>query len=108
MKIKETKTHFIAICTQDNEGGTIMKVGTSMGKISKATGGFAGATACLVELNIAFSKFHEIQASKKESLIEKVIEQMRVDIAEGDVSAIAEMLTRLDKKVLKAFLPEGK
>lgn len=41
-------------------------------------------------------------------LIDAVIEQIEQDIADGDVEALAEMLTYLPKEVLKYYLPEEK
>jgi hypothetical protein len=106
MKIKETKTHFVAICTEDNEGGTIFKVGMSMGKMSKTTGGFAGATACLVELNKACKEhYFDKEEEKKQILVDKVIEEIKKDIACGDVTALDELLKFLPTERLKAYLP---
>jgi hypothetical protein len=56
MKIKETKTNFIAICTEEREKETCFLVGDCMAKISKKTGKFIGATACMLELNEAYNK----------------------------------------------------
>jgi len=42
----------------------------------------------------------------KEKLIEAVIEQIKTDIADGDLTAIAEMLERLPEAVLRGYLPE--
>lgn len=39
-------------------------------------------------------------------LIEAVIEQMKKDFEEGDVTAIYELLEFLPKKYLKGYLPE--
>jgi hypothetical protein len=39
---------------------------------------------------------------------EKVIEQIKTDINDGDVTAIYEMLQQVPKDVLIAYLPEEK
>ena len=40
-------------------------------------------------------------------VIDAVIEQMKVDFANDDSTAIVELLTRLDRPTLLAYLPEG-
>jgi hypothetical protein len=42
----------------------------------------------------------------KEKLINAVIEQIKTDIENGDLTAIAEMLERLPRETLAAYLPE--
>jgi hypothetical protein len=48
----------------------------------------------------------EKSMSDLQILIEAVIEQMKQDIAEGDVTAIEELLMRVPSPVLKGYLPE--
>ena len=59
MKIKETKTSFVAIATEDNEGNTCIKEGDIMGKMSKENGKFFGATVCMIELVIRLSAYYD-------------------------------------------------
>lgn len=42
-----------------------------------------------------------------ESLIDRVIEQMLIDIEGGDLSAIEELLKSCTFESLEAYLPEG-
>jgi hypothetical protein len=42
----------------------------------------------------------------KMALIDAVIAQIKVDIADGNYDAIAEMLDYLPNKVMESFLPE--
>ena len=44
----------------------------------------------------------------KEELVDAVLEQIKKDVAEGDVTAIEELLLFLDNKKLISYLPEGK
>ncbi len=48
----------------------------------------------------------EKSMSDLQILIEAVIEQMKQDIAKGDVTAIEELLMRVPSPVLKGYLPE--
>ena len=41
-----------------------------------------------------------------ETLIDKVLEQIQIDILNEDLTAIAELLSRLPEDVLKGYLPE--
>jgi len=45
-------------------------------------------------------------ANEKFLLVESVIEQIKVDLANGDTTAIEEMLVFLDDERLRAYLPE--
>lgn len=42
----------------------------------------------------------------KDCLVDAVIDQIRLDIINGDVSALSEMLKFLDNEVLQSYLPE--
>jgi hypothetical protein len=48
----------------------------------------------------------EEKSSKKQILIDRVIEQIKKDVAEGDVTALDELLRFIPTKYLKGFLPE--
>jgi hypothetical protein len=43
---------------------------------------------------------------KMQTILDKVLEQIKRDVAAEDMTAIAEMLTRLPEAVLKNYLPE--
>lgn len=106
MIIKETKTKFIAICDNENEGGTTFKVGTTMGTMKKDNGGFQGATACLIELNKAFTAYQDKLYESKNALLDKVVAQLRNDLNSGDLTALYELLEFIPKENLEAYLPE--
>lgn len=42
----------------------------------------------------------------KQALIDSVLDQIQQDIANGDLTAIEEMLQHLPVEILQAFLPE--
>jgi hypothetical protein len=43
---------------------------------------------------------------KEDEIYDKVLEQIKKDVADGDVSAIDELLRFVPKKNLEAYLPE--
>lgn len=43
----------------------------------------------------------------KQALIDSVLDQIQQDIANGDLTAIEEMLQHLPVKILQGFLPEN-
>ena len=43
---------------------------------------------------------------KEDELYDKVLEQIKQDVADGDLSAIDELLRFVPKENLKAYLPE--
>ena len=45
-------------------------------------------------------------ANAKARLIDLVIEQIRLDFENGDLTALEELLVQLDDNVLKSYLPE--
>ena len=45
-------------------------------------------------------------AAGKSALIDAVIDQIKLDLANGDVTALEEMLVQLDNSVLQGYLPE--
>ena len=59
MKILKKGNYFKAYTTIKNEGGTVTKVGDSIGSISIKTGKFTGATASLIELYNHLEKYKE-------------------------------------------------
>ena len=42
----------------------------------------------------------------KQQVIEQVIDQIKLDLANGDMTALEEMLVQLDNSVLQGYLPE--
>jgi len=76
----------------------------SYGKIHMDTGRFIGDTRCLVEL----SKFQETykEETYKQEIVDKVLEEIKKDVADGDMTAIEELLKFLPIKNLKDYLPE--
>jgi hypothetical protein len=50
-------------------------------------------------------KFEREKATK--SLVDKVIDQMKLDFSHGDFTAIEEMLKTVDENTLQGYLPEG-
>ena len=89
--IKKQGNYFVAYDTVDKK--------RSYGKINIDTGKFAGDTRCLIVL----SEFQEV---RKQELIDKVIEQFKQDINEGDLTAIDGLLQLIPIKTLKDYLPE--
>lgn len=77
----------------------VVETRKSYGKIHIDSGKFVGDTRCLVTLT-------EHQAKHKQEIIDKVLEQIKIDVAEGDLTAIEELLTFLPIKNLKNYLPE--
>ena len=69
------------------------------GRINIDTGKFVGDTRCLVALS-------EYQDKHKQGIIDSVLEQIKKDVAEGDLTAIEELLGFLPIKNLKNYLPE--
>ena len=69
------------------------------GRINIDTGKFVGDTRCLVALS-------EYQDKHKQGIIDSVLEQIQKDVAEGDLTAIEELLGFLPIKNLKGYLPE--
>jgi len=106
MRTKETKTAFIAICTEPNEKETCFDVGDKMGEVSKKTGKFAGATVCMIELRNMYKGFMDNKENEKQKIVDDVISQMKKDFEEGDLTAIDELLKFVPIEFLKGYLPE--
>lgn len=47
-----------------------------------------------------------VAEQKYPSLIDRVIDQIKTDVAQGDVTAVEELLKTVDVDVLVAYLPE--
>jgi hypothetical protein len=44
---------------------------------------------------------------KQKSLIDKVLDQIKLDVSHGDFTAIEELLLKVDEKILRGYLPEA-
>ena len=71
----------------------------SYGKINIDTGKFTGDTRCLIVLT-------EIQENNKQFIIDKVIEEIKKDVACNDLTAVDELLKYVPIKNLQSYLPE--
>ncbi len=97
-KIKKKGNFYVAYDTIDKA--------KTYGKINATTGKFIGDTRCLVALNLHFAKKTAENGDKKQVLIDEVIEHIKKDILDGDVSALDELLKVIPVENLKAYLPE--
>ena len=89
-KIKKVGNYFVAHDITDKK--------RTYGRINIQTGKFVGDTRCLVVLTEHNDKF-------KQSLIDEVLEEIKKDIASGDLTAIEELLRFTPYKNLMAYLP---
>lgn len=112
MKIKKKGNYFVAyrdendINTPDGVGmNSRIKIGDSLGKINIKTGRFIGNTVCLIELSM--HRDTHTQEDEIQELVDKCIEQIKEDVAIGDVTAIDELLKFVPKKYLQGFLSEN-
>jgi hypothetical protein len=71
----------------------------SYGKIHMDTGKFVGDTRCLLELS-------QFQETYKQEIVDEVLENIKKDVADGDLTAIEELLKFLPIENLKNYLPE--
>jgi hypothetical protein len=71
----------------------------SYGKINMDTGKFEGDTRCLVELT-------QFQETYKQEIVDEILENIKKDVADGDMTAIEELLKFLPIENLKNYLPE--
>lgn len=62
----------------------------------------------IVESKKSKSKTKKLNENHEDSLIERVLEQIKTDVYEDDVTAIEEMLNVIPEEVLIAYLPESK
>lgn len=93
--IKKRGDYFVAFDTEDNK--------KSYGKVSIKTGKFVGDTRCMIALT---NYWDENVRKKQDELYDKVLEQIKQDVADGDLSAIDELLRFVPKENLEAYLPE--
>jgi hypothetical protein len=93
--IKKRGDYFVAFDTEDNK--------KSYGKVSIKTGKFVGDTRCMIALT---NYWDENVRKKQDELYDKVLEQIKQDVADGDLSAIDELLKFVPKENLEAYLPE--
>lgn len=88
-RIKKVGNYYVAFDLIDKK--------KSYGKIHVDTGKFIGNTICYAVLG-------EYQLIKREELINKVIKQIKDDLASNDITAIYKLLNRLPERNLTAFL----
>ena len=95
-KIKKQGNYFVAFDTEDKT--------KSYGKINIKTGQCIGGTLCFEALR----KHWELIVNKEEEsldiLCDKVLEQIKVDVNTGDLTAIDELIRFLPRKRLEGFL----
>lgn len=113
MKIKKKGDYFIAYRDENDldtsQGGEMnprIKVGDSLGDINIKTGRFKGNTVCLVELDKHRDEFLKPQKDKYEELINEVIDSIKSDVANGDVTVLDELLRFIPKRNLIQSLSE--
>ena len=73
------------------------------GRINIKTGKFTGDTRCLVELN---KHWQEEVVDKEQAFYDEVLEQIKTDIASGDLTALDELIRFIPRQNLEAYLPE--
>lgn len=93
--IKKEGNYFVAF---DKTHKTV-----SYGRINIKTGKFTGDTRCMIELTNHWNK--EV-GDKEEAFYNEVLEQIKTDIADGDLTALDELLRCIPRKNLEAYLPE--
>ena len=93
--IRKVGANFVAYDTVDKK--------RSYGKINIKTGKFVGDTRCIIALN---NYWEQEVGSKQEELYDKVLEQIKKDVAEGDMTAVDELIRFIPRNNLEAYLPE--
>jgi hypothetical protein len=93
--IKKRGDYYVAFDTEDKK--------RSYGKVSIKTGKFVGDTRCMIALT---NYWDENVRKKQDELYDKVLEQIKQDVVDGDLSAIDELLRFVPKENLEAYLPE--
>ena len=53
------------------------------------------------------AKAFAIESMKQKSLIDQVLDQVKLDVKQGDFTAIEELLLKVDEKILRGYLPEA-
>jgi hypothetical protein len=110
MKIKKVGMKFVAYRDENDINGSNgfnsnLKVGNALGSIGIETESFVGNTCCLIELRKHLQQFKENgYVSKKQVLINQVLERIKSDVNDGDLTAIDELLKRVPNKYLEAYL----
>lgn len=103
MKIKKKGNKFVAYKEASDVNNPdindSIKVGAELGYINISTGKFVGNTACLVELG-------KKQDEYVTSLVDEVIEQIKSDMLQGDVTVLDEILKHVPIQTLIHSLPE--
>lgn len=107
MKILKKGNAFVAVRTHKGEhGADFAEVGSEIGRISIVTGKYTGGTGALVELSQHLREFLKPKEEKYEELVDEVIEELKSDIANGDVTVLDELLRMIPTKNLIQSLPE--
>jgi hypothetical protein len=110
MKIKKVGKRFIAYRDENDLNGSNgfssnLKVGNALGSIEIYSEKFVGNTCCLVELKQHLQQFKENgYISKKQVLINQVLERIKQDVEDGDLTAINELLNFVPIKYLQGYL----
>jgi hypothetical protein len=108
MKIKKKGKKFVAYYEEgDNFPNTKYNVGSEIGEISITTGRFTGGTSALVELKKHLDEYLKPERDKHDKLINDVIAEIKIDIENGDLTAIDELLRFVSKEYLEGYLPEN-
>jgi len=107
MKIKRKGNAFVAYRTEESEcTNPLQKIGSECGRISITTGRFSGATGFMVELHQHLKEFLKPKEEAYQKLVDDVIENIKKDIADGDVTVLEELLKFIPEEYLKGSLPE--
>ena len=113
MKIKKIGNQFVAyrdkndVNTEDGIGmSSQINIGDSLGQISIKTSRFVGNTFCASALRQHLNEYKEANEDSKQQFINKCIEEIKKDVAVGDVTAIDELLGFVPEKYLRGYLPE--
>ena len=93
--IKKQGNYFVAF---DKTHKTV-----TYGRINIKTGKFIGGTSCMIELKNHWNK--EV-GDKEEAFYNEVLEQIKVDVASGDLTALDELIRFIPRQNLEAYLPE--
>jgi hypothetical protein len=109
MKIKKVRNRFVAYRDENDVNNSLLNprqlVGDSLGWINIDTERFVGATACYGELKKHLQQFKENgYVSKKQVLINQVLERIKQDVEDGDLTAIDELLNFVPTKYLQGYL----
>lgn len=107
MKILKKGNAFVAYRTEKGElGAGFAEAGSEIGRISITTGKFTGGTGAFVELSQKLREFLKPKEEKYEELVDAVIEDIKSDINNGDVTVLDELLRMIPTKNLIQSLAE--